>query len=172
MRRLVLVFATLALASPAFAAHDFGGREPRFEPGRFEERLDARADRVAGLLDLTDDQRASFEALRARSLSGARAKLARMHDLGEELRALLDAAAPDATQVGAKAIALHRLREELRAGRESFEAEVAEILTAEQRFAFEALREARGELEERGPGGFRPRHRFERGDRRPEPPID
>jgi Spy/CpxP family protein refolding chaperone len=170
MRPFVATLATLALVSPAFAGHDFRGREPRFDPGRFEERLEERSDRVAEPLELTDDQRASFEALRERSLRDARARMERMRELGEELRTLLDATAPDAARVGEKAIALHRLREELRTGRETFEAEVARILTAEQRFAFEALREARGDLEERGP--FRPRHRFERGDLRAEPPID
>jgi len=170
MRAIVATLATLVLVPPAFAAHDLRGRAPRFDAGRLEERLEERSDRVADLLDLSADQRASFESLRERSLLDARAKMERMHELGDELRTLLDAAAPDATEVGAKAIALHRLREELSAGRDAFAAEVAKILTAEQRFAFEALQEARGEFEDRGP--FRPRLRFERGDRRPEPPID
>jgi Spy/CpxP family protein refolding chaperone len=155
MYRTAALLATLALASPALAER---GRPPRlelrFDPGRFEEHLDERAERIADLLDLTDDQRRAFDELRSRSFDGVRPKFERMRTLGEELRDLLDGASPEPAAVGAKVIALHELREELGAARDAFESELDKLLTDEQRFAFDALRKARRDFESRGPRDF------------------
>jgi hypothetical protein len=75
-----------------------------------------------------------------------------MRALGEELHGLLDSGSPDPAAVGERVLALHGLREELRQARESFASEFAALLTEEQRFAWEALREARGPLGPDGPG--------------------
>lgn len=176
LRRIVPALAALVLAAPAFAAPSSsgsslrgpgcercfgsggehrrgpGGPGPMFDPERMEELLDVRADRIADLLDLSADQRAAFDAARTEALDAARPKMDRMRDLGDELRELLDGGSTDAAQVGARVIEMHQLKGELRAARQGVEAELSKLLTDEQRFAFEALREAR--RDGRGPHGF------------------
>jgi Spy/CpxP family protein refolding chaperone len=152
------IVAALPGVASAYGPGDRPGRGPGFGHGPFfdaemlEERLDRHADRMARALDLTADQRAALDALRADRLDAVRPKLERMRDLGGELRSLLDAADPDPAVVGARVIELHGLRQELRAERETFDSELAKILTDEQRFAWDALREARG-FGHDGPGG-------------------
>jgi Spy/CpxP family protein refolding chaperone len=170
MRSALWTFATLstltlALASPAVARHGPHGRGagdeqrfdrggPLFDPEALAERFDERADRIDALLDLTDDQRAAFDRKRAEAFEDARPKVERMRSVGEELRELLDSGTTDAAQVGSRVIEMHRLKAELKATRETVESELVEILTEEQRFAFEALKEARHDLEERGARRF------------------
>ena len=175
------ILAGSAQASPASgsASHDAAehdswdgpGRDglPMFDADRFEARLDDRADRIADLLKLTDDQRATFDRLRADALEGARPKMERMRQMGDDLRQLLDSDAPDATQVGAKMIEIHQLREELKATKDGVEAELVKILTPEQRFALDALKEARHDADERGPHGPGPGFDQRFGDRRGHP---
>jgi Spy/CpxP family protein refolding chaperone len=136
------------------------GPDAMFDPEMMAEMFDARADRIAEILDLTADQRAAFEKLRTDALDAARPQLERMRQAGSELRELLDAGSSDAAQVGARMIEMHQLRGELRATRKSVEAELSKLLTSEQRFAFEALKEARHDFAARfGPGAERG-HRF------------
>lgn len=171
MRTFRLTLAALLLAAPALATGGPGrpgafgpghgpGRGPGFGPGfGIEERLD----RLADLLDLDQSQRAAFEQLRAEHRLAARPKLERMRALHEELDALLDGGSNDAAAVGGKMLAIRQLRDELRAEREAGEAELVKLLDAEQRIAFETLKEARETMRGpgRGPGfghGFGPRH--------------
>src|SRR5512139_3943081 len=73
---LALVLATPALAGPGpggYPRHGDdrrgpGGPGPMFDPDVMEELFDARADRLAELLDLTADQRAAFDQARTDAL--------------------------------------------------------------------------------------------------------
>jgi Spy/CpxP family protein refolding chaperone len=157
----------LAIAAPAAADHGPGfGWDGPAERERFEERIEERAERLAELLELTPAQRDAFEALRADRLEANRPRLERMRALGAELRELLASDAPAAEEVGRRVIAIDELRDELRASRESFESEFGRLLSAEQRFAWEALREARPRPGE--PGGP---HGGQFGPRRGGPPA-
>lgn len=182
MRRIVPALAAFVFAAPAFAApassgssvrgpgcehcsgpggehrRGPGGPGPMFDPERMEEFLDERADRIADLLDLTADQRAAFDAARTEALDAARPKMDRMRQLGDELRRMLDDGSTDAAQVGARVIEMHQLKGELRDARQSVESELSKLLTDEQRFAFDALKEAR--RDGRGPHGFERGHGF------------
>jgi Spy/CpxP family protein refolding chaperone len=154
MRVAISTLLVLALAAPAVAgAGQHGpGRGPGFgaEPGAgFEGFVERRGERLAEALDLTAEQRAAFDQMRADGVAAAQPRLAEMRQLGGELRALLDAGSDDAAAVGAKVLAIHRLRGELRAERERFESEFAKLLDDQQRFAWQAMRENRPG---RGPG--------------------
>ncbi len=170
LRWTVPALVTLALAAPALAGPGGGaypargpGAEPRGGPGAehrrgpmldpelMEELFDERAERIAELLDLTAEQRAAFDKARTDGFDAARPKMERMRLAGDELRALLDSGSTDAAQVGAKVIAMHRLRGELQAERKAVEAELSKLLTDEQRFAYRALREAHRDARARGP---------------------
>jgi Spy/CpxP family protein refolding chaperone len=101
-------------------------------------------------------------------MASAQPRLAEMRALAEALHALLDSGSTDAQAVGEKAIALHRLRGELRAERQAAEAEFVKLLSAEQRFAFEALEESRPLRRDRRGG----RHGPGWGLGAPEPELD
>jgi len=166
---IVLTGALVAtLAAPALVAQPgFPERGPGPDPDRLELVLEHHAERIAEALELDAEQRAAFDELRASRLERARPRLEAMRRTGEELRSLLDGGRADATAVGEKVLALHALKQELRAEREAFDRDFARLLTEEQRFAWEALRRARpgpdGErpfgrgAERRGPGGPRER---------------
>ena len=147
---------TLAAALPALAAAQPGpggwGHGPGFDPERFEDRMDDRAEHLARLLDLTPEQQAAFARLRDEGLASARADRDRARLAADELRVLLDGERPDPAAVGAKVIELHQARERMRTARQSAAAELEKLLTPEQRFAFRALREARDERFEDGRG--------------------
>jgi Spy/CpxP family protein refolding chaperone len=145
--------ATVLVAQPGFR-----DRGPGPDPERIEMLLDHRADQVAEALELDATQRAAFDELRATRLERARPKLEALRTTGEELRALLDGGSTDATAVGEKVLALHALKQQLRAERESFERDFARLLSDEQRFAWEALRRARSDRDGERPFG----HGFDR----------
>lgn len=164
MRTLRTTLVALLLAAPVLAAPG-GGRHAGFgrDFGHGPEHVrGARHDRIAELLELDETQRAAFDRLRADGFDAARPKFERMRALHDEVRALLDAGSTDAAAIGAKVLAAHQLRHALRAEREAAEAAFVELLSEEQRFAYEALREAREAFGERrrGPAarhGFGPR---------------
>jgi Spy/CpxP family protein refolding chaperone len=85
-----------------------------------------------------DEQRPEHEALRE--------KLEKNRDL---LQQALESANPDPVAVGELAIEGHRLREQERALREAQEKALRDLLTAEQRVKFDAMKA----LREEGPGG-------------------
>jgi Spy/CpxP family protein refolding chaperone len=158
-----LIF-TLASALPTLAAAQPGpggwGHGLGFDPDRFEDRMDDRAEHLARLLDLTPEQQAAFARVRETGLAAARADMDRARLAADELRVLLDDERPDPAAVGAKVIELHQVRKRLRTARRNAAAELEKLLTPEQRFAFRALQEARDERFEDGRGfgrgpGFR-----------------
>ncbi len=172
MRPILPALLAVTLAVPAFAGWSrTGGFHPgalgaRRDSAPLAPRFEARAQHLARLLELTAAQRDAFDRLRAEGLVATRPKLDEMRRLHEELRSLLDSGAADAQRVGDTLIALRRTRDDLQARREGFADELAEILTAEQRFAFEALRELRHDRDSR----FGPGPRLGRRDGRSEPP--
>ncbi len=163
-RTLAWIAAGALAALPAFAGpgrpHGPGPGHPEWT----EERLEMRAERVADALELSAEQRANFERLRADALAAAEPMRDQMRAGHEQLRALLDGANPDAAEVGAKAIEIHRLRGELAAAREKLDRDFEATLTDAQKLAWKALRETRpgAHLRERfghagaGPGPFGP----------------
>jgi Spy/CpxP family protein refolding chaperone len=143
---LVAVGALVALPALAGRPHGPGPGGPGpggLDPERLDAFLEMRAERLAEALDLSADQRANFERLRGEMRASAEPSRERMRTVGEELRALLDADAPDAAQVGAKVIEMHRLRGELRAAREKLERDFEATLSEAQKLAWSAVKETR-----------------------------
>lgn len=151
-RTFAWIAAGALAALPAFAGHPPGARHPGPPPEGF---LEMRAERLADALELTAEQRATFERLRDGALAAAEPSRDRMRAAHEELRGLLDAESPVAAEVGAKMIEIHRLQSELRAAREKFERDFEATLTDAQKLAWKAVRETRP--------GERLRERFGRG---------
>jgi Spy/CpxP family protein refolding chaperone len=162
MRKTTLTLALALVAATPLLAAPRGYGKPghpgfRHDPEAFATRFEQRADRLAEALKLTDEQRQAVARLHEDARTETRARGERMRALHEELRAELAREGADATAVGAKMLELQELRTALRAARAQLHAEIGNLLTAEQRFAWEAMRELRGERLGRfgGPGGRR-----------------
>ncbi len=152
-RTLAWIAVGALAALPAFAGHPPGPPPGGPHEGFFE----MRAERLADALDLTVDQRASFERLRSEALAAAEPARERMRAAHDELRALLDSDQPVAAEVGAKMIEVHGLQNDLRTAREKFERDFDATLTDAQKLAWKAVRETRP--------GERMRERAGRGER-------
>jgi Spy/CpxP family protein refolding chaperone len=100
-------------------------------------------DRIATALGLSEEQRATWEA----AAQTFRTTTAPLHDqmrtLHDQIESLLSQANPDPTAVGEKMIAMHALREQMKAARETMDNTVASVLTPEQKSKLETLRAAR-----------------------------
>jgi len=141
----ILTTAALLVAAPVLAAPGGPGPRAGFGPdhGRFEQRFEQRADRVAEILKLNTEQRAALDKMLGDRLAAARPKMEQMRTLRAEARALLEAGSTDARLVGSKMIEAHRLGVELRAEREAAQAEFEKLLDPRQKFAWQALQETR-----------------------------
>ena len=133
MKRLVMglmmAAATACAAAPSLAQGPPPGPPP--------------IDRIATVLGLSDEQKATWEA----AAQTFRTTTAPLHDqaraLHGEMEGLLSQANPDPAADGQKMIAMHALREQMKAARETMDNTVASVLTPEQKSKFEALRAAR-----------------------------
>lgn len=131
---LILTFTAAAMAAPPGGR---GGRGMR-QPGR-----------LADLLDLTESQRASVQALRDAMKSKMQPLIEERRANREALKAALDAG--DAAKAGELAVANHNLRRQFRAAHESFQTSVAALLTPAQRAKWEVARELREMRQTRRP---------------------
>jgi len=154
MRRNLISTVALAalLAAPAIA----GGHRRDFRGGDdFAERMgDRHAERLTRALDLTDAQQQELDRLQDQLGDALRPLFDTMRDNRRALEELLESADPDPAAVGAKAIELHRAKQQMKGAHESFENGIVAMLNETQRAQFEALREARGEHDDK-PFGFR-----------------
>ena len=152
MRRTLSTLALAALlAAPAVAGrnHDSRGGE------EFAERMGERLTRA---LDLTVDQQRELDRLQAQLGDTVRPLFQSMRDDRDELETMLESADPDPAAVGAKAIALHRAKDQMKSAHDAFEAGIVAMLNETQRAQYEALRDARGDREDRWDGPMGGRH--------------
>ena len=84
------------------------------------------------ILDLTDDQKASIQAIFDAALPTLQADVDAVKAARETLKTALEADPPDACAIGADALALKSARETLRAERESVRQQVEATLTPDQ----------------------------------------
>jgi Spy/CpxP family protein refolding chaperone len=160
-----LTLATLA-AAPALADHR-GPGDRRFDGELGEHLAERHSERLTRALDLTAAQQTTLEALQTTLRDTIRPLFDSMRDTRDELEALLDAENPDPAAVGTKAIALHQAKQAMKSAHDTFEAGIVGMLNETQRAQYEALRDARGDRDDRGHGpfhGFGDGHRG-RGDR-------
>ena len=151
MTRTLWTALTLSsiLAVPAIAGHH-GGPPPedadRPFDGEFGERLAERqSERLTRALDLTEAQQATLATLQQTFADSVRPLFESMRTGHDELEALLDGANPDPAAVGAKAIALHRTKEAMKAAHDTLDSGIEAMLNETQRAQYQALRDARPE---------------------------
>ena len=157
-----LLLATLPLA-PLLAergphGRPFSGGGRPMDGERMDRLADHQAERLTRTLDLTPEQQVTLGRLQDQLESAVRPLATTMRSAHEELRTLLDSAAPDPAAVGTQAIAIDRARDGMRAAWERFEADFTASLSETQRAAYRVLQETRpghGFFGDRrgGPGG-------------------
>ncbi len=141
------VMMALGATTIATAAEDdfWGHRGPLGEHPGVERFQAERMERVAGFLELTDQQKEEWLALHEELSAGASAHRDEMRGLHERIRGLAEAEKPDAAAVGELVIEAHRKMTAHRAEGEAVHAQVLSILTPEQQERFEAMRSLRGD---------------------------
>jgi protein CpxP len=156
-----LAASVLVLGGAAWLAAAPEGERAEAGPGRGR-----RAERLAEYLDLSAEQQATWKSLREKHRADTQPLREEGRALHDRMRAAIDAPNPDATAVGEAALALKAYRGKVRASHEAFKAELAAVLTPEQKTRFEAMQALRG------PG--RGRHGAGKGRRHGpvEPPIE
>jgi Spy/CpxP family protein refolding chaperone len=105
-----------------------------------------RGDRLAASLNLTADQQASAKQLRDDMRAKAKPLFEQARQQWQDLRALLEVAKPDAAAVGAKAIAAHQTRQQLKALRTEFESKFSALLTSDQLEKYQKFQAMRQEF--------------------------
>ncbi|MFL6245619.1 MAG: Spy/CpxP family protein refolding chaperone [Thermoanaerobaculia bacterium] len=105
-------------------------------------------DPLAEYLDLSAEQKAAWEAIRAETHE----TIAPLHEQGETLAEQLEST-NDAAGIGNIVLQLRALSSQIEAAREAGDAKFAATLSAEQKMKFEAFQAASQFLHRRGPGG-------------------
>lgn len=134
-----------ALAQPPAAPGDGPGGPgfgPRGAHGAHGGGLFGNLGFLVRFLDLTEEQQAQVQALRENLRQNSALLREESRALRQDLRTALDAEAPDATEVGELAIALHGQRQELRQLRDQAIADFEALLTQEQLESFQQLKES------------------------------
>jgi Spy/CpxP family protein refolding chaperone len=110
---------------------------------------------LASALSLTEAQKATATELEKALQTAAAPLLQQSRQQWAEIRALLDGANPDATEIGEKMIAAHATQTQIKALHDQFDAKLATILSAEQKAKLGELQQMRRgrELDHPGPPG-------------------
>jgi len=111
------------------------------EGQRGSERGGRRGQWLAQQLGLTEEQKASFQAMREQHESEMQPLRDEGRALHEKLRAALAAESPDPQAVGEATIALEQHRKSVEAAQKAFHDRLAAQLTPEQKVKFDALAE-------------------------------
>ena len=138
--RKLMLFATAlaALLVLPFAAE----AAPR--GGQNAEQILKNPRALARFLRLTPDQVATFKTLREDLEADVKPLREARKPLREALQAEINAASPNACEVGEAALAVHENGDRIRAEYEEFDTAFSAILTPEQLAKYEALKEAAG----------------------------
>jgi Spy/CpxP family protein refolding chaperone len=106
-------------------------------------RSGAPPQRIAAALDLTDQQKAAWEAAFSTMRATAQPLHAQAKGIRAEIDALFSQGSPDPAVLGQKVIALHAVKEQLREARATMKSATTSVLTEEQKLKLEALEAAR-----------------------------
>ncbi len=149
---MTMVAAAVLAAGVAWAA-----AEPQGRPGRGE----ARFQRMAEYLGLTEEQQATWKSLHEQQKAEMEPLMQEGRELHQRLRTAMDAQSLDPAAVGAATLALKQHREKVKAAHEAFGERLKGVLNDEQKAKFDAFKTAhRGGPGRRG--GFKG-HRGPRG---------
>ncbi len=152
---LAALFAGFLLAAAPMAAQD---EERRGKRGDFAGR---QMERVARVLQLTDDQQAQWRAAHEQHGATIRGLMTEMRDLHQRLNDEAESAAPDATAVGQLELDRRAAGKRIEAARQALNEDLEALLDHDQRIRWETMRESgpggRGGPAGRGPRGRNPR---------------
>lgn len=142
-----LLPALLVVAATAFAAaqESDSSHSKRSTRGKFAER---DAERMARVLQLTEDQKEEWRRLREEHEASVRPLLRQMRDITERLESEADLEDPDPAVVGQLELDRRAVARQLRDSRVQAHEDATRLLDRDQRIRWEAL-------EENGRGGFR-----------------
>lgn len=146
LRKIALITLAVALCLPLAAAA---------EPGSFGKHHRGPGRGLLpppGYLDLTEEQIEAVQALRETVREEMQAEREQTRALRDELRTALEAASPDATQVGELVIQLHTKKDALRATFSDVESQLTALLAPEQLEKWENFKELRETRRERRRG--------------------
>lgn len=163
MRKSLILLLLSALVALPLSARGFRGERamagpggPFFDDEMIDRMADRHAERLTRALDLTADQQTTLARLQDELAQTVRPLFDQMRSGRETLESMLDAASPDATAIGNQAIAMHRLRGEVKAAHDSFDTQLKAMLNPTQRAQFDALQEVRPHFGREGHRGGGP----------------
>ena len=147
---MTMLAATVGAAGLAWAAVETERPGGPGRPGRGE----ARFERMAEYLGLSEEQQATWKSLHEQEKTEMEPLMQQGRELHQRLRAAMDAQNPDPAAVGAATLALKQHREKVKAAHEAFGERLKGVLSDEQKAKFEAFKTAhRGDHGRRG--GFK-----------------
>ena len=156
----ILLPALLVVAATAFAAAQEGDgpHSKRGARGDFAER---EAERMARVLQLTEDQMEEWRRLREEHEASVRPLMRQMRDVTERLETEANLQNPDPAVVGQLELDRRAVARQLKESRVQAHEDATRLLDRDQRIRWEALQEnGRGGLRGlSGPGGRGPRSR-------------
>ena len=136
--------AALVLMGAAFAVHAGEGHGPHGKMGGHMAGMQGHHEELmAKALDLTADQTAAAKKLHAELLAKAQPLMTQHHQQRDEIKALLDGANPDATEIGQKVITAHATSQQLKTLHEGFMTRFSTLLTADQKAKLEQMKQSR-----------------------------
>jgi Spy/CpxP family protein refolding chaperone len=106
------------------------------------------SDALAIYLDLTTEQKASWETIQSETRQASRAVHEQERSLADQLES-----ATDAATIGGLVLQLRAIQTQLESAREAAQARFSAMLTADQQVKFAAFQAATEFLHRRGPGG-------------------
>ena len=135
--------AALVLMGAAFAVHaqGHGGFHGKMAGGHMAGMEGHHEEMMAKALDLTADQTAAAKKLHAELLAKAQPLMTQHHQQMDEIKALLDGANPDATEIGQKMITAHATGQQLKSLHEDFMTRFSTLLTADQKTKLEKMKQ-------------------------------
>ena len=133
--------AALVLVGAAFAVHAQGHGGFHGKMGGHMAGMGHHEEFMAKALDLTADQTAAAKKLHAELLVKAQPLMTQHHQQMDEIRALLDGASPDATEIGQKMITAHSTGQQLKTLHEDLMTRFSALLTAEQKTKLEQMKQ-------------------------------
>ncbi len=97
---------------------------------------------LANYLQLTPDQVAAWKQVNTDTAAAVKPLAENARSIGKQLQTALQASSPDPAAVGKLAIAVHALRAQIKALRDSAKSERAAVLTADQKTKLDAFQAA------------------------------
>ncbi len=139
---LIGLLSAAVLATSSFAARGYGAKMSgaAMTDEQLQERRDLHLERMAAVLDLTEDQKTQIEALRNQKWENTVAQQEKMAELREELREMGLDGSYDESRARALANELAAIKADMMVENIRLRSEIHSLLTPEQQELTEKLR--------------------------------